>query len=191
MCFSGWGTCPVLCPGHWLHRLDKPPEQPKQWGSAPCSCTHQTWQETKERNQQRCFASFHTLFGGYSIIWIIKKKKKGIDTFPCLMSYKYIHNLHSPPFWNICSTELVMMHDLWSHKILPMFEIVFFVLMACGLNRSLTRVCFCAENSEVKLKELQASLSGLVLSDSDVVSLVSLLRDKSPNALDNWYKVRR
>ncbi|XP_051723565.1 kinectin isoform X4 [Ctenopharyngodon idella] len=44
------------------------------------------------------------------------------------------------------------------------------------------------ENSEVKLKELLASLSGLVLSDSDVVSLVSLLRDKSPNALDNWYK---
>nr|AAQ97987.1 kinectin 1 [Danio rerio] len=44
------------------------------------------------------------------------------------------------------------------------------------------------ENSEVKLKELLASLGGLVLSDSDVVSLVSLLRDKSPNALDNWYK---
>ncbi|XP_059376775.1 kinectin-like isoform X2 [Carassius carassius] len=44
------------------------------------------------------------------------------------------------------------------------------------------------ENSEVKLKELLASLSGLVLSDSDVVSLVSLLRDKSPNALDSWYK---
>ncbi|XP_067311138.1 kinectin isoform X3 [Pseudorasbora parva] len=44
------------------------------------------------------------------------------------------------------------------------------------------------ENSEVKLKELLASLSGLMLSDSDVVSLVSLLRDKSPNALDNWYK---
>ncbi|XDV43583.1 hypothetical protein PO909_012041 [Leuciscus waleckii] len=44
------------------------------------------------------------------------------------------------------------------------------------------------ENSEVKLKELLASLSGLVLSDTDVVSLVSLLRDKSPNALDNWYK---
>ncbi|XP_073682572.1 kinectin isoform X3 [Garra rufa] len=44
------------------------------------------------------------------------------------------------------------------------------------------------ENSEVKLKELQASLSVLVLSDADLVSLVSLLRDKSPNALDNWYK---
>ncbi|XP_052001162.1 kinectin-like isoform X2 [Xyrauchen texanus] len=44
------------------------------------------------------------------------------------------------------------------------------------------------ENSEVKLKELSASLSGLVLSDSDVVSLVSVLRDKSPNALDTWYK---
>ncbi|XP_073783100.1 kinectin isoform X6 [Danio rerio] len=44
------------------------------------------------------------------------------------------------------------------------------------------------ENSEVKLKELLASIGGLVLSDSDVVSLVSLLREKSPNALDNWYK---
>lgn len=44
------------------------------------------------------------------------------------------------------------------------------------------------ENSEMKLKELLAGLSGLVLSDTDVVSLVSLLRDKSPNALDNWYK---
>uniref|UniRef100_A0A671S0Q3 Kinectin-like n=1 Tax=Sinocyclocheilus anshuiensis TaxID=1608454 RepID=A0A671S0Q3_9TELE len=44
------------------------------------------------------------------------------------------------------------------------------------------------ENCEVKLKELLASLSGLVLSDSDVVSLVSLLRGKSPNALDSWYK---
>lgn len=44
------------------------------------------------------------------------------------------------------------------------------------------------ENSEVKLKQLLASIGGLVLSDSDVVSLVSLLRDKSPNALDNWYK---
>ncbi|XP_059375336.1 kinectin-like [Carassius carassius] len=44
------------------------------------------------------------------------------------------------------------------------------------------------ENSEVKLKELLASLSGLVLSDSDLVSLVSLLRNRSPNALDNWYK---
>ncbi|XP_052009222.1 kinectin-like isoform X2 [Xyrauchen texanus] len=44
------------------------------------------------------------------------------------------------------------------------------------------------ENSEVKLKELLASLSGLVLSDSDVVSLVSVLRDKSPNTLDTWYK---
>lgn len=63
-------------------------------------------------------------------------------------------------------------------------------LKTCGVNRWLIRVCFCAENSEVKLKELLASLSGLVLSDTDVVSLVSLLRDKSPNALDNWYKVR-
>ncbi|XP_056623116.1 kinectin isoform X2 [Triplophysa dalaica] len=44
------------------------------------------------------------------------------------------------------------------------------------------------ENSEVKFKELAGSLSGLILSDSDVVSLVSLLRDKSPNALDAWYK---
>ncbi|KAI5102320.1 kinectin isoform 1, partial [Silurus meridionalis] len=44
------------------------------------------------------------------------------------------------------------------------------------------------ENSRVKLKELLASLGGLVLSDADVVSVVSLLRDKSPNVLDNWYK---
>uniref|UniRef100_A0A8B9LUF4 Kinectin 1 n=1 Tax=Astyanax mexicanus TaxID=7994 RepID=A0A8B9LUF4_ASTMX len=44
------------------------------------------------------------------------------------------------------------------------------------------------ENSGVKLKELMASLGGLVLSDADVVSVVSMLRDKSPNALDTWYK---
>lgn len=41
----------------------------------------------------------------------------------------------------------------------------------------------------MKFKELVASLSGLILSDSDVVGVVSLLRDKSPNALDAWYKV--
>ncbi|KAM9467028.1 kinectin isoform 6-T6 [Clarias gariepinus] len=44
------------------------------------------------------------------------------------------------------------------------------------------------ENARVKLKELLASLGGLVMSDADVVSVVSLLRDKSPNALDSWYK---
>ncbi|XP_062862928.1 kinectin isoform X3 [Trichomycterus rosablanca] len=44
------------------------------------------------------------------------------------------------------------------------------------------------ENSRVKLKELLASLGGLVLTDADVVSVVSLLRNKSPNALDTWYK---
>lgn len=43
----------------------------------------------------------------------------------------------------------------------------------------------------MKLKELLASLGGLVLTDADVVSVVSLLRDKSPNALDSWYKVRQ
>lgn len=42
----------------------------------------------------------------------------------------------------------------------------------------------------MKLKELLASLGGLVLSDADLVSVVSLLRDKSPTALDSWYKVR-
>lgn len=52
-------------------------------------------------------------------------------------------------------------------------------------------LCVCPENSRVKLKELLASLGGLVLSDADVVSVVSLLRDKSPNALDSWYKVRQ
>ncbi len=121
MCFSGWDACPVLSPGHWVIHLNKPPEQPKQWGSAPCSCTHQTWQETKERNQQRYLASFIHFFyyylffyfctqnRGYSQIWIILNIF--IDTFPCLMSYKYIHNLHSPPSWNICSSELVTMHN--------------------------------------------------------------------------------
>uniref|UniRef100_W5K1N0 Kinectin 1 n=1 Tax=Astyanax mexicanus TaxID=7994 RepID=W5K1N0_ASTMX len=44
------------------------------------------------------------------------------------------------------------------------------------------------ETDKVKLKELMASLGGLVLSDADVVSVVSMLRDKSPNALDTWYK---
>ncbi|XP_066526430.1 kinectin isoform X2 [Hoplias malabaricus] len=44
------------------------------------------------------------------------------------------------------------------------------------------------ENSGVKLKELMASLGGLVLSEADVISVVSLLRDKSPSALDSWYK---
>lgn len=52
-------------------------------------------------------------------------------------------------------------------------------------------MCVCTENARVKLKELLASLGGLVMSDADVVSVVSLLRDKSPNALDSWYKVRK
>ncbi|TRY66499.1 hypothetical protein DNTS_005385 [Danionella cerebrum] len=44
------------------------------------------------------------------------------------------------------------------------------------------------ENAEMKLKELQTGLSALSLSDSDVLGLLSLLRDKSPSAMDNWYK---
>ncbi|KAK1793599.1 hypothetical protein P4O66_011972 [Electrophorus voltai] len=47
------------------------------------------------------------------------------------------------------------------------------------------------ENSGLKLKELLSSLGGLVLSDAEIVSVVSLLRDKSPNALDSWYKVAK
>ncbi|XP_035388537.1 kinectin isoform X3 [Electrophorus electricus] len=47
------------------------------------------------------------------------------------------------------------------------------------------------ENSGLKLKELLSSLGGLVLSDTEIVSVVSLLRDKSPNALDSWYKVAK
>ncbi|XP_031435896.1 kinectin isoform X3 [Clupea harengus] len=44
------------------------------------------------------------------------------------------------------------------------------------------------ENSEVKLKELLSGLSGLALSDAEVVNVVSLLHERSPGALESWYK---
>ncbi|XP_076835374.1 kinectin isoform X7 [Brachyhypopomus gauderio] len=47
------------------------------------------------------------------------------------------------------------------------------------------------ENSGLKLKEVLASLGGLTLSDAEIISVVSLLRDKSPGALDSWYKAAK
>lgn len=47
----------------------------------------------------------------------------------------------------------------------------------------------CAENSEVKLKELIAGLRSLVLSEEDAVSVATLLREKNPSALDAWHRV--
>ncbi|XP_055087111.1 kinectin isoform X3 [Periophthalmus magnuspinnatus] len=44
------------------------------------------------------------------------------------------------------------------------------------------------ENTGVKLKELLSGLSGLALSDAEVVSVLSLLGEKSPNALNAWHK---
>lgn len=46
------------------------------------------------------------------------------------------------------------------------------------------------ENTEVKLKELLSGLSSLALSEAEAVSVMALLREKSPNALDAWHKVR-
>ncbi|XP_038147279.1 kinectin isoform X4 [Cyprinodon tularosa] len=43
-------------------------------------------------------------------------------------------------------------------------------------------------NAEVKLKELLSALSSLALSEVEAVSVISLLREKSPNALDAWHK---
>ncbi|KAM8736552.1 kinectin isoform 2-T2 [Acanthopagrus schlegelii] len=44
------------------------------------------------------------------------------------------------------------------------------------------------ENTEVKLKELLSGLSSLALSEAEAVSVMALLREKSPNALDAWQK---
>lgn len=46
------------------------------------------------------------------------------------------------------------------------------------------------ENTEMKLKELLSGLSTLPLSDAEAVSVMLLLRQKSPNVLDAWQKVR-
>ncbi|XP_045918649.1 kinectin isoform X3 [Micropterus dolomieu] len=44
------------------------------------------------------------------------------------------------------------------------------------------------ENTEMKLKELLSGLSSLALSEAEAVSVITLLREKSPNALDAWHK---
>ncbi|KAK9533635.1 hypothetical protein VZT92_008741 [Zoarces viviparus] len=44
------------------------------------------------------------------------------------------------------------------------------------------------ENTGVKLKELLSGLSSLPLSEAEAVSVMVLLREKSPNALDAWHK---
>ncbi|XP_071353925.1 kinectin isoform X2 [Trachinotus anak] len=44
------------------------------------------------------------------------------------------------------------------------------------------------ENTEVKLKELLSGLSSLALSEAEAVSVMALLREKNPNALDAWHK---
>ncbi|XP_056151619.1 kinectin isoform X2 [Lampris incognitus] len=44
------------------------------------------------------------------------------------------------------------------------------------------------ENTEVKLKELLSGLASLTLSEAEAVSVMTLLREKSPNALDTWQK---
>ena len=46
-----------------------------------------------------------------------------------------------------------------------------------------------AENAEMKLKELIGGLSSMALSEAEVVSVMALLCDKSPRALDTWHKV--
>ncbi|KAM6912884.1 kinectin [Xenentodon cancila] len=43
-------------------------------------------------------------------------------------------------------------------------------------------------DKEMKLKELLSGLSSLTLSESEAVSVLTLLREKSPNALDAWHK---
>ncbi|KAL6105689.1 ktn1 [Pungitius sinensis] len=43
-------------------------------------------------------------------------------------------------------------------------------------------------DKEVKLKELLTGLSSLALSEAEAVSVIVLLREKSPNALDAWHK---
>ncbi|KAM8916589.1 kinectin isoform 2-T2 [Spinachia spinachia] len=44
------------------------------------------------------------------------------------------------------------------------------------------------EKTELKLKELLTGLSSLALSEAEAVSVMVLLREKSPNALDAWQK---
>ena len=43
----------------------------------------------------------------------------------------------------------------------------------------------------MKLKELLGGLSSMALSEAEVVSVMALLCDKNPHALDTWHKVSR
>ena len=45
------------------------------------------------------------------------------------------------------------------------------------------------ENAELKLKELIGGLSSMALTEAEVVSVMALLCDKSPHALETWHKV--
>lgn len=58
-------------------------------------------------------------------------------------------------------------------------------------NRKLysSYLCVLTENTEVKLKELLSGLSSLALSEAEAISVMALVREKSPNALDTWHKV--
>lgn len=49
---------------------------------------------------------------------------------------------------------------------------------------------FWTENSGLKLKELLSGLSSLTLTDAEAVGVMSLLQERSPSALEAWYKVR-
>lgn len=44
--------------------------------------------------------------------------------------------------------------------------------------------------TEAKLKELLSGLSSLTLSEADALSLVTVLQQKSPSAMEAWHKVR-
>ncbi|XP_061898114.1 kinectin isoform X4 [Entelurus aequoreus] len=50
------------------------------------------------------------------------------------------------------------------------------------------KVCCITENTEVKLKELLSALSTITLSEAEAVSLIAVLREKSPIAVDAWHK---
>ncbi|XP_077412083.1 kinectin isoform X8 [Vanacampus margaritifer] len=44
------------------------------------------------------------------------------------------------------------------------------------------------ENKEVKLKELLSGLSSITLSEAEAISLIAVLRQKNPSAVDAWHK---
>uniref|UniRef100_A0A3B5LNN0 Kinectin 1 n=1 Tax=Xiphophorus couchianus TaxID=32473 RepID=A0A3B5LNN0_9TELE len=48
--------------------------------------------------------------------------------------------------------------------------------------------CELAGNTEVKLKELLSGLSNLALSEAEAISVIALLREKNPSAVDAWHK---